>query len=177
MEQGETSLRAFEADSRQTGESVLNWVHASARGASGIAILTDRRLCFCADTGAVDSVSVTGPVLRYNPNVEDDSITAAFETGDGPIAFTLSRGEEEQHLGNLLGNLADLREAQSKLEDAGVDPLHVSPPPGGASEGVSAIYQLMRLKEMLNQGLFSEIEFALERQVMIERFVEQARPG
>ena len=41
-------------------------------------------------------------------------------------------------------------------------------------ESVSAIYRLIRLKEMLNQGLFSDIEFALQRQVMIADFLRQA---
>ena len=124
-----------------------------------------------------DSVPVTGPVLRYQPNVDGDSLYARFETDAGTLAFTVEGEEEQAHFGNLLGNLADLREAQAKLAEAGLDPGFVSPAQEGADEGVSAAYQLIRLKEMLNRGLLGEIEFMIERMRMIDGFKEQASAG
>ena len=169
-------LRAFDADHRQAGESLLCWVHAVAVGREGVAILTDRRIGFCAG-GPLESVPATGEVLRYAPTVEGETLTARFETDAGPFEFAVIGEEERRHFGTFLGNLAELREAQTKLENAGLDPLFVSPPREPGQEGVSAIYQLIRLKEMLNQGLFSEIEFALQRVTMISRFSEQAQQG
>ena len=167
-------LQAFDADHRQAGESRLAWVHARAGGGEGVVILTDRRIAFCAAGEPLESVPVTGQVLRYAPAVEGDTLTARFETDAGPFEFAVVGDEERGHFGNFLGNLAELREAQAKLEKAGLDPLFVSPPREPGQEGVSAIYQLIRLKEMLNQGLFSEIEFALQRVTMIDRFRQQA---
>ena len=168
-------VAAFEAAERQSGESVLSWVLAEG----GTAILTDRRLCHVAGGAVSRCVTVTGAILRYRPSVEGERILAAFETDDGPFEFLVEGAEERSHLGNLLGNLAELREALGKLEQAGIDPLFVSPPTEAGGEGVSAAYQLIRLKEMLNQGLFSEIEFLMQRTVMVGRIHEQflAAPG
>lgn len=160
----------FEQGERQSGESVLAWVRAE-----GVtAILTDRRLCLHSAGSAARCVSMTGPTLRYQPREEGDRLRAAFETDDGDLQFVVAGEEERAHLGNLLGNLAELREAQSKLQQAGLDLHYVSPPREGGDEGVSAVYQLIRLKEMLNQGLFSEIEFLRQRTVMIDRLCGEA---
>lgn len=174
MDHENPNLEAFEASDRQPGESVLCWVVTVEEEGAGAAILTDRRLCRRGPDGKLAGVPVTGRTLRYAPRSEGDFLTAAFETDAGPLEFSV-RGEEEiRHLGNLLGNLAELREAQRKLEEAGIDPDFMSPPREAGAEGVSAVYQLIRLKEMLNQGLFSEIEFAMQRTVMIGRFLDQS---
>ena len=162
-------VEAFEASERERGESVLSWVLAEG----GTVILTDRRLCHVAAGAVARCVTMTGATLRYQPTVAGERIRAAFETDDGPIEFVVDGAEERGHLGNLLGNLAELREALGKLEQAGIDPRFVSPPREAGGEGVSAAYQLIRLKEMLNQGLFSEIEFLMQRTVMVGRLHEQ----
>lgn len=171
-------LEAFHASARAAGESVLNWVVATdseGEAGEGVAILTDRRLRFHhADAAeACREVPVLGATLRYAPLTNGDDLLARFETDGGPLSFIVEGEIERQHLGNLLGSLKELREAQARMEMSGLDPAFVSPPREGAAEGVSAIYQLMRLKELLNQGLFGETEFALQRTMMIGRFVDE----
>ena len=173
MAQEDDEVVAFEAGEREPGESVLVWVHAVMGASAGTAILTDRRLCFRAGDGIIGSIPVLGRELRYLPEDEGETLIARFETEHGGIAFAVVGEEEQRHLGNLLGNLAELREAQDKLERAGLSPLFAPPAEEGA-ESVSAVYRLIRLKELLNQGLFSDIEFALQRQVMIADFLRQA---
>lgn len=163
---------AFDRDHRAPGESVLNWIVASRDGQIGAVILTDRRLCFLGPNGC-RSLSVIDNELRYLPTAVGDVIAAWFETEAGAMAFDVHGEIERAHLGNLLGNIADLREARTKLEQIGVDYRYVSPAREGALEGVSAIYQLMRLKEMMNQGIFGEMDYALERTMMVQRFVEE----
>ena len=145
--------------------------HRQPERAAGVAILTDRRLCFVGAAGCT-SLSMLGEELRYVPGPGEPP-EARFETEEGALAFEVHGPEEQAHLGNLLGNLADLREARAKLQRMGVDYRFVSPAREGAEEGVSAIYQLMRLKELLNKGVFGEMDFALERTMMVQRFVEE----
>ena len=175
-------LDSFNASRRAPGESVLAWVMATdceGDAGEGVAVLTDRRLCFHhASLFAEPSreVPVLGEVLRYAPIVNGDSLLAKFETDGGPLSFIVEGESDRRHMGNLLGNLQDLREAQARMEKSGLDPAFVSPPPDGAAEGVSAIYQLIRLKEMFNQGFFGTAEFALQRTMMIQKFVEEGAP-
>ena len=171
-------LEAFHASARAAGESVLAWVVATdseGDAGQGVAILTDRQLRFHhADADdACREVAVLGATLRYAPLTNGDDLLARFETDGGPLSFIVEGESERRHLGNLLGNLKELREAQARMEMSGLDPAFVSPPCEGAAEGVSAIHQLIRLKELLNQGLFGEAEFALQRTMMIGKFVDE----
>lgn len=157
---------------------MLAWVVATdseCEAGEGVAILTDRRLRFHhADAAeACREVSVLESTLRYVPLNNGEDVFARFETDDGPLAFIVEGEMDCRHLGNLLGNLKELREAQARLQASGLDPTFVSPPLAGMSEGVSAIYQLIRLKELFNQGLFGEPEFALQRTMMIGKFVDE----
>jgi len=122
-------------------------------------------------------VPVLGEILRYAPITNGDTLLAKFETDDGPLDFIVEGEPEIRHLGNLLGNLQELREAKARMDLSGLEPTFVSAPREGAVEGVSAIYQLIRLKELLNQGLLGEMEFVLERSMMVQRFVEEGAPN
>lgn len=166
-------LDAFHAEERQPGESVLCWIPASRGGRSGIAILTDRRLYFRPCEERRSNISVTGSDLLYLPSVDGEEITAHFEAGDATLEFLVVGEEGKGRLDNLLGNLSELRQAQAKMQDAGLDPRFVSPSPKGATEGVSGVYQLIRLKEMVRQGMLAEIEFLMERSRMIDEFRAQ----
>ena len=171
-------LDSFEASRRAAGESVLAWVLATGEGdpAQGVAVLTDRRLCLHRASLSDDpgrEVPVLGQVLRYDPIVDGDRLVARFETDGGPLSFVVEGETERRHFDNFLGNLAELREAQARMERSGLDPTFVSPPREGAEEGVSALYQLIRLKELLNLGILGEVDFALERTMMVQKFVEQ----
>lgn len=172
-------LDSFEALRRAPGESVLCWVVATGGDgdpAPGVAVLTDRRLCLhhaSLPEASRREVPVLGKVLRYAPVVDGDFLRATFETDGGPLSFVVEGETERRHFENLLGNLKDLRDAQDRMEMSGLDPAFVSPPREGESEGVSALYQLMRLRELMNLGILGEMDFALERTMMIQRFVEQ----
>ena len=168
MDDGNAHLAAFQAEHRLPGESVLAWALAD----EGAVVLTEKRLCLCTG-GALHSLPVTESHLRYRPFSRDECLIALFQTDGSRLEFSV-RNAERGHLGALLGNIAELREAHDLLEEGGLDPAFVSPHAGrGGGEGLSAIYQLMRLKELANQGLLGDIELRLERSRMMERFRDE----
>ena len=161
MDEGRSQLDDFAAH-RLPGESVLAWASAD----EGSVVLTEKRLCLCAG-GELRSLAVNGPNLRYRPLQREYALLALFESDSSTLEFTVGHGEQAQ-LGTLLGNIAELREAHALLEEAGLDPAFVSRTEDG-SDGLSGIYQLMRLKELANQGLLGDFELMLERERMLER--------
>jgi hypothetical protein len=115
-------IGSFETKRSEPGESVLAWIEADQGDASGIAVLTDRRLCFYGrgDAGVrLEGISVQTTQLRYHPEQEQGRMLARFENEDGAIAFSVTQEAGDGRLGNFLGNLKDLRDAQAALRDAG----------------------------------------------------------
>jgi hypothetical protein len=155
----------FEAKRREPGESVLAWIEADQGDATGVAILTDRRLCFYgrSDAGVrLEGISVRTTQLRYKPEPQPDRFDARFETEEGEITFSLTNERADTLFGNFLGNLKDLREAQTALRDAGYVRRAEADDAAPGPE-----YRLMRLKELLNQGVLSAGEYEMQKASMI----------
>lgn len=158
-------VSAFEAKRREPGESVLAWIEAEQGDATGVAILTDRRLCFYgrSDAGVrLQAISVRTTQLRYQPEPGPDRFEARFETEEGEIVFALTNERADSLFGNFLGNLKDLRDAQAALRDAG----YVRRAEAD-DEAPGPEYRLMRLKELLNQGVLSSGEYEVQKASMI----------
>ena len=184
--EGSADVERFKQHCRAAGESVLAWVEGMLPGAPGgpavhgTAILTDRRLCFYAqDDGQSPSasISMTRDELRYEPpSGAEHRVT--FRTEPADLAFIIPDPTEQAQFPIFLGNVSELRLAQRHLFEAGLDGTFISPPREDATEGLSAAYQLMRLKELMNKGMLSEGECDLERMRMIKRFESEAQaPG
>ena len=169
----EDLVAAFEAKRRERGETVLAWVPADSVHREGVAILTDRRLCFYGKGlpgTRLENVSVCGETLRYLPCQSHEGLTARFETDEGVLVFTVASAEAGVALGALLGKLRDLRDAQQALSEAG----YAAPLPA-PEEMPSAEYRLIRLRELATMGVLGEAEYALERTRMIEELCRSSR--
>jgi hypothetical protein len=172
---GDDLVAAFEARRRERGETVLASVPADSVHCEGVAILTDRRLCFYGKGlpgTQLENISVRRETLRYVPSQSHEGLTARFETDEGALVFTVASAEAGEALGALLGKLRDLREAQEALTEAGY-----TPPPASQEETLSAEYKLIRLRELLNMGFLGEEEYLLQRSRMIEEMCREASPG
>jgi hypothetical protein len=164
---GQPDVEAFERKRREPGETVLAWIEASQDDAQGVAVLTDRRLCFYgkSEQGVrLQAISVQTTQLRYKPDPQPQGLEAHFETEQGEIKFSVPEALADAELGNFLGNLKDLRDAQAALRDAGYVRQASSD-----DQVPSPEYRLMRLKEMLNQGLLTEFEYLAQRASFIEK--------
>lgn len=156
-------VSTFESKRCEPGESVLAWINASQGDSEGIAILTDRRLCFYGRGGKgvrLEAISVQTAQLRYNPDKQPGRLDVRFETEQGEIRFSVVDDLAEAELGNFLGSLKDLRDAQAALRDAGYARK-------ASGEAPSPEYRLMRLKELLSHGLLNEMEYEAQRATLI----------
>lgn len=175
MAGSEDLVAAFEAKRREPGETVLASVAADGVHREGVAILTDRRLCFYGKGlpgTRLDDISVRGETLRYQPSQNHEGLTARFETDAGALVFTVASAEAGAALGLLLGKLRDLRDAQQDLAEAGY-----APPPATGEETLSAEYRLVRLKELLTLGVLDEGDHGERRQRMIAELCQEAQAG
>ena len=167
-------IGSFETKRSEPGESVLAWIEAAQGDASGIAVLTDRRLCFYGrgDAGVrLEGISVQTAQLRYHPEQEQGRMLARFENEDGAIAFSVAEEAGDGRLGNFLGNLKDLRDAQAALRDGGY-----TRKAGAEEEAPGPEYRLMRLKELCNQGLLNPSEYEARRATMVAEICAQSSP-
>jgi hypothetical protein len=168
-------VSAFEAKRRERGEAVLASVPAESFHLEGVAILTDRRLCFYGQSlvgTRLENVSVRRETLRYLPRRGHEGLTARFETDQGELEFTVASAQAGAALGALLAKLRDLRDAQAALAQAGY-----APPPDPDDGSLSAEYRLIRLRELLAFGLIGEAEHAVQRQRMIEEMCREGGPA
>ncbi len=173
-------VKAFERSKLLKGEIIIASFEAMSDapykdqiGRLWTVILTDRRLCFIEKRlffETLNQVEILGDALRYVPKKDESCIAARFETNSAYLAFKVVGLENEKALGKMLRKLSNLRDALVMLK--GFPDRNNALP----IAGVSIPFRLMRLNELLDEGIINQFEYLSQREKIIDEIVPALTP-